>query len=212
MMGPMPPQLTARFRLRALRIAVAIGVAAGVLAGCTAGASFDPAAPCSKDARLAGAYPALEALVPKRFRDRGPDRVDSGRSCTQAALGSLVVHGVSELRFAGAVWDLGSGSGVTEAILDADGLTVPWVEEFYKSGAEAAKETERVDSHSVALPGSVSGFRIDTLNGESYQSVLVWPDGGHVRVIIVASFIRAVQTIDAHDAVVDDAISAAFSG
>lgn len=207
----MPPQSTTRFRLRALRIAVAIGVAAWVLAGCTAGASFDPAAPCSKDARLTGAYPALEALVPKTFRDRGPDRVDSGRSCTQAALGSLVVHGVSELRFAGAIWDLGSGSGVTEAILDADGLTVPWVEEFYKSGADAAKETERVDSHSVALPGSVSGFRIDTLNGESYQSVLVWPDGGHVRVIIVASFIRAVQTMAAHDAVVDDAISAAFS-
>lgn len=208
----MPPRPTARFRLRALRVAVAIGLAAGVLAGCGGGTRFDPAAPCSADARVVGAYPALEALVPKSFRDRGPDRVDSGRNCTPAALGSLVVHGISELRFAGAVWDLGSGSGVTEAILDGNGLTVPWVAEFYKSGAEAAKETEKVDSHSVALPGSVSGFRIDTLNGESYQSVLVWPDSGHVRVIIVASFIRAVQTMDAHDAVVDDAISAAFAG
>ena len=207
----MSPRPTAWFRLRALRIAVAIGLFAAVVFGCTGSATFDPSAPCSADARVAGAYPALEALVPRNFRGRGPDRVDSGRSCTRAALGSLSVHGISELRFAGAVWDLGSGSGVTLAVLDGNGLTAPWVEEFYKSGAEAAKETEKVEARPVDLPDAVSGFRIDALNGESYQTVLVWPDGDHVRVIIVASFIRAVQTMDAHNAVVDDAISAAFS-
>jgi hypothetical protein len=202
----------ARLRVRARNVAFALGLTASIVAGCGGGASFDPSTPCRADARVAGAYPALEAQVPTSFRDRTPDRVDSGRSCTPAALGSLGAHGIGELRFAGATWDLGSSGGVTLDILQATGLTATWVEEFYESGARLAKETEAVEAKPVVLRGSVSGFRIDTLNGESYQTVIVWADGADVRVIIVASFIRAIQTKEAHNAVVDDAIAASLSG
>ena len=36
-------------------------------------------------------------------------------------------------------------------------------------------------------------FRIDALNGESYQTVIDWQDGDRVRVVLVASFIRDVS-------------------
>jgi hypothetical protein len=125
-------------------------------------------------------------------------------------LGALVVHGVSELRFAGATWDLGSGGGVTIAVLEADTLEAGWVAEFYQAGARAAKNTETVDRSTMTLPDATYATRIDTLNGESYQTVIVWPEGEHVRAVLVASAIRDVQTRAAHEVVVNKALAAAF--
>ncbi len=116
-----------------------------------------------------------------------------------------------EVRFAGANWDLGSNSGVTLAVFEAPRLEAAWVAEFYEVGARAARRTESVEVGSVAIPDGSSGSRIDALNGESYQSVIVWPDGDRVRVALVASFIRAVETREAHDAIVDEALAAAMA-
>ena len=205
-----------RFRALGLtRAPVGIRFVAGLLAviavvaGCGRG-TFDSSGPCSTDGRAAGAYPDLEALVPREFRGRAPDKVDSGRNCTPTALATLALHDISEMRFAGGIWELGSNSGVTLAVFEAPGLEAAWVAEFFEAGARTARRVESVDVRSMVLPDGAAASRIDALNGESYQTVVVWPDGERVRVAIVASFIREVSTKAAHEEVVTDAIAAAL--
>jgi hypothetical protein len=191
----------------ALLIAVALAVLA--VAGC-GGGTFDPEGTCTADGRAAGAYPDLEALVPTSFDGRPPDRLDSGRNCSAAALGTLADAGIHEVRFAGAIWDLGSSSGVTMAVLEADGLDRAAAAEFYETGARAGRNVESVETSTISV-GAVDGTRIDALNGESFQTVIVVPgEPNRVRVVIVASFIREVDTREAHDSVVTDAIAATF--
>ena len=204
----MPLRSAARFVSRAIGLVLVVVMLTG-LAGCT-GANFDPSGPCSTDGRALGAYPELEANVPTTFRGRAPDRLDSGRNCTPRALATLVAHGVTALQFAGATWDLGSSSGVTVAVFEAPELDAAWMAEFYEVGARAAKNTAAVEMRTVAIPDGRQGSRIDALNRESYQSVVVWSDGEHVRVALIASFIREVETKAAHDAVVDEALGAAI--
>ena len=129
---------------RALRALIAGIVGFVIVAGCT-GETFDPSGPCTTDGRAAGAYPELEALVPRLFEGRAPDRIDSGRNCSPEALATLKDHGVNELRFAGATWDLGSGGGVTIAVFESATLEADWVAEFYEVGARNARKTESVD-------------------------------------------------------------------
>ena len=186
---------------------VALLLAVIAVAGCTA--SFDPEGPCNSDGRMPGAYPELEALVPRDFGGKAPTRVDSGRNCTERALGSLVSHGVDELRFAGATWETGTSSGVTLAVLEAPGLTAEWVHEFYRLGAESARNTESVDASAFDVAGK-PGFRVDTLNGESYQTVIDWQDGDRVRVVLVSSFVRLVTSWSDHEATVSAALEAAL--
>lgn len=205
----MSPGFAAGFRARAAR-AILSTLLVAVVVGC-AGATFDPSGPCTTDGRSAGAYPALEAIVQTTFRGRAPDRLDSGRNCTPDALATLGGHGVTELRFAGATWDLGSNSGVTLAVFEAPNLDAAWVAEFYETGARAGKNTESVEATTIAIPDGRKGSRIDVLNGESYQSVVVWSDSEHVRVALIASFTRQVETKEAHNAVVDEALAAAIA-
>lgn len=174
--------------------------------------TFDPSTPCVADGRAPGGYPALEALVPTAFRGRPPDSLDSGRNCSPRALGSLASHGVDELRFAGATWGLGADGGISLAILEADSLHTDWVAEFYEAGARAGRNIKSVETGSIRLPDGRTAFRLDTLNLESYQTVIVWPDGARVRVALVASSIRAVPTKEAHESVVVEALAAAFPG
>jgi hypothetical protein len=203
-MSPIP-----LLRRRLPSIAAGLLVVALVLTGCSA-QPFDPASPCTADGRAPGAYPALEAMVPRSLRGTPPSRVDSGRTCTPASLGSLAANGVNELRFAGSIWDLGADSGVTLGVFEADELDIDWVETFFESGARAAKNTEHVDVGTTQLPDTTTAFRLDTLNGESYQTVVVWPDGKRVRVAIAASSVRRVKSKADHEALVRDALAAAF--
>jgi hypothetical protein len=205
----MSPGIGRSFRARALAAMVLVGLVA-CLAGCASG-SFDPSSPCTTDGRQAGAYPALEAIATGTFRGRAPDRLDSGRNCTPQALATLVAHGVTELRFAGATWELGADSGLTLAAFEAPTLEAAWVAEFFEAGARTARNTDLVEVRTVAIPDGRPGKRIDALNGESFQSVVVWSDGEVVRVALVASFIRETETRQAHDAVVDEALAAAIA-
>ena len=204
----------ARPRLLAGRLAVLTVAAllAFVAAGC--GASFDPTGPCVTDGSGPGAYPTLEAAIPATYNGAKPSQLDSGRACTSAGLGTLAAHGVKELRFAGGVWSTGTDSGLSFAVfLDQDGPTLDpaWMAEFYGASAAQGKNVQSIETVAYPVSGSTNGQRIDVLNGESFQSVVVWQADGWVAVALVADFVREIQTKEAHDAVVRAAVDA-FAG
>lgn len=193
-------------------LAVAI-VLVAILAGCS-GQPFDPTGACTTDGSTPGAYPELEASVPTTFRGTPPNGLDSGRACTAAGLGTLASHGVEELRFAGATWEVGSDSGVSLAVFtDPDGpaLEPGWMAEFYETGARAGRKVDSVTAADYAVTDAISGRRIDVLNGESYQTIIVWERNGRIAVALVANAIRRVETKDPHELDVRAAIDA-FGG
>jgi hypothetical protein len=184
-----------------------------VLAACSAGAasSFAPGVPCTTDGQREGAYPELESLLPETFDEAPPNRRDSGRNCTDAALGTLMSHGINELQFAGALWQTGKRSGVTVAVFRAPGLTADQVTEFYESGARKARKTTDIQVRGITVDG-VKGERLDALNDESYQSILVFDDAAPdtVRAVLVANDVREIETRQAHEAVVRRAAATAL--
>lgn len=190
---------------RSLATTVLSGILVPLLLLSTAcSAQFDPIGPCPPDGRAPGAYPELEALVQARFEGRPPDRLDSGRNCTAAALGTLASHGVEELRFGGGIWSTSNNGGVTFAVLEADRLQAGWVAEFYEVGARAGRNVEEV---TTSREGNNS--RIDVLNRESYQTVIVQHgEPGRISVVLVANNIREIQTREAHESVVVNAMIA----
>lgn len=179
------------------------------LAGC--GATFDPTGSCTADGSSPGAYPDLEAAIPTSFRSARPAQLDSGRTCTASGLGTLAARGVAELRFAGGTWATGRDSGVSLAVfIDQVGpaLDPAWIAEFYEAGARTGKNVTSVDASAYPVNSSISGRRLDVLNGESFQSVVVWQRGDRIAVALVADFIRDIQTREAHDTVVREAVDA----
>ncbi len=186
-----------------------------LVAACGGGpvASFDPSGPCGIDGRAAGAYPDLEAHLPARFEGTAPGVVDSGRHCTEAALGSLIIHKVTSVQFAGATWDLGAGKAISSAIFRLPGADLPadWISEFYNIGARTAKRTENIKTSSPVLPGIGKVFRLDTLNDLSLQTVLVWQDGPLVRVVLVATPVAPDATVAGHDDLVARAAAATWA-
>ena len=167
-----------------------IVLAALAIAGCGAGTadtSFDPRSACTSDGRFPGAYPDLEARLPARFDGRGPDTRDSGRNCTAAELGTLAGHGVAEVRYAGATWELGDRSGVTLATFAGSGLTAEWLGEWYEAGARAARRTRNISPSRPTVAGRPA-YRLDTINDDSSQTVITWeaPAGDGVYVVIAA--------------------------
>ncbi len=211
--GSLRARHTAPRRVSFLRLLLGLAVAALVAAGCSS--SFDPTGPCSADGSAPGAYPELEALVPRVFRGAAPVQVDSGRSCTTDGLGTLAGHGITELRFAGATWQNGTDSGLSLATFTS-AASVPlqpeWLSEFYETGAKSGKNVLSVEPSTYPVAPGVSGNRIDVLNGESFQTVVVWQREGRVEAALVADFIREIQTREAHDAVVRDAVNAWVGG
>ena len=103
-----------------------------------------------------------------------PETLDSGRNCSPRNLGSMVGRGITEVRFAGGLWELGSRSGVSLAVFRADGLTSAILFDFYEAGARTAPKTEQTESRDTAVAG-IPARRLDTLNDDSYQTVITWP-------------------------------------
>ena len=167
--------------------------------------------PCTADGSAKGAYPELEAAVPTAFRGTPPNDLDSGRACTPAGLGTLASHGVNELRFAGATWEQGSDSGVSLAIFtDPDGpaLQPAWVAEFYETGARSGKKVDSVEAVDYPISPTITARRVDVLNGESFQTIVVYERNGQIAIALVANSIREIQTRAAHDHAVQEAIDA----
>jgi hypothetical protein len=180
-----------------------------ILAGCAT--KFDPTGPCTANGSAPGSYPELEAAVPATFRAAKATELDSGRACTPEGLGTLAGRGVEEMRFAGATWTTGTDSGLSLAVfVDPTGppLTRDWITEFYETGAKAGKKVTSVETTDYDIDAGVTARRIDVLNGESFQTVVVWEQDGRIAVALIADFIREIQTKEAHDAVVREAVDA----
>lgn len=159
-----------------------------LLIACTGGgtaASFDVAAGCPTEGRAPGAYPELEARIPKTYEGRGPDQLDSGRHCDRGSLGSLAAAGFDEVRFAGGTWDLGGYRAAALVVFEAPGLTAERVAEFYATGARAANRT-RVTGESTPDIAGRRGYRLDSTTGDRTQTVVTWPsaDEGVVNVVL----------------------------
>jgi hypothetical protein len=178
-------------RRPAARLAVVALAAALALGACSAKApstSFDPASPCPAQGQQRGAFPDLEALLPTDYDGKAPTNVDSGRSCTAEALGTLADGGVKELRFAGATWETGGTSGLTVALFDGAGLDATLMRDFYQRGAETARRTEKVVATDVTVGGK-AGKRLDVLGSDGTgQTVVAWPAdrAGRVWVLLAA--------------------------
>ena len=100
-------------------------------------------------------------------------------------------------------------AGRRSRVFEAPDLTAEWVHEFYAKGAEAGRNTEGVEASRDGGRRGSRRFRLDTLNGESYQTVIDWQDGDRVRVVLVASFIRLVSSKAEHEEAVQAALEAA---
>lgn len=165
-----------------------LGIAmAALLIACTgaAGSSFEPSGPCTADGSAPGAYPDLEALIPTSYEERAPDRLDSGRNCTDENLGSLAGEGIDEIRFAGGTWEFGSDIAAVLAVFAADKLTVDAMADWWESTARASSRTQILGSTDAEVAGR-SVRRLDTKTGERIQSVIVWAgdEPGQVNVVL----------------------------
>jgi hypothetical protein len=198
-------------------VALALAALAVTLTGCGNQLAANPLGPCGDDARAAGGFSELEALLPTTLGadGRAPDRVDSGRSCSDVALGTLKSHGITELRFAGATWKGGSSSEGTVIAVFATPRWVPlleeaWVEEFYEAGAQAGKKTDNIETSRPRIDPAGEVFRLDTLNDLSLQTVVTWETDGLFHVVIVATDVAPGKDRAAHDAFVVEAVRAAW--
>jgi hypothetical protein len=187
------------------RIGILVLAAALLNAACSGGSapSFDPTGKCSTDGRAPGAYPDLEALVPKTYRGVPPGTLDSGRNCTPANLGSLASLGISEVRFAGATWSFGAERAAVLAVFRTHGLTGDALADFYAESARAASRTTIVATSAPMIAGR-QGRRLDTVTGERTQTVVVWPSAQ-------PDLVDVVITNDLPDARIQDAVDA-FGG
>ena len=101
------------------------------------------------------------------------------------------------------------GRGVSLAIFTTatgPALEPAWLAEFYEAGARTGRNVESVEPSDYSVGGDIAGKRVDVLNGESYQTVIVWPRDGRVAVVLIGSFIRDIQTREAHEGVVRQAV------
>jgi hypothetical protein len=192
---------------------IAVLAASAVLAACGPAASFSPTADCVADGRAPGAYPELEALLPRTLGDRPPTSVDSGRSCSDRALGTLLGEGVRELRFAGATWDEGDGAATSIAVLatapNTASLEPAWVEDFYEAGARASSKTSNTTISRPSMGAAGTVWRLDTLNDLSQQTVVVRALGDVVQVVLVATRVDPDASLAEHNRRVDTAVEAA---
>ena len=174
-----------------------IVAAAGLLVAACAGSSpppFDPATPCGgvDSQEMKGAFPDLEARIPIQIDGQAADLRDSGRFCAKATLGTLWDAGIHESQFGGGIWILKPTAGTAAAglqlsVFRAPGLTAQLLADEYTSGAHATRLVSVVSATNEQVNGR-PGFRINLLNGDSNQAIVVWPsaDGAVIQVVIGA--------------------------
>jgi hypothetical protein len=171
-----------------------VAACAGPFAASSPPSSFDPSTSCGGADRqiMKGAYPDLEARIPLRVAGQAADTRDSGRFCSKSTLGTLWDAGIHETEFGGGIWAFeptGGTSlpGMQLTVFRAPGLTAQLMADEYRAGANATSLVTIVSSTIEQINGR-PGFRINFLNGDSHQAILVWPsaDGEVVQVVIAA--------------------------
>jgi hypothetical protein len=196
-------------------LVLAILAFAALLAACGTALQGGPLGPCGDDAKAAGGFPELEALLPATLGPGGPapNVVDSRRSCSDMALTTLKAHGVTELRAAGATWEYSKSEATLIAVLATPtwvpSLEAAWVEEWYEQGARAGKKTDNIDVSRPLVDPVGEVFWLDTVNDLSFQTVVTWQAGGLTHVVIVASDVAPLRDIAAHEEKVVAAVRAA---
>jgi hypothetical protein len=192
------------FRVSA-RALIALASLAVFVAACGGGAptSFDVAAGCPVEGRVAGAYPDLEKRIPTSYEGRAPDTLDSGRHCDADSLGSLAKAGFDEVRFAGGTWDFGGERAAALVVFEAPGLTANQIADFYGTSAQGANRTTITGVSTPEISGR-SGYRLNTMTGDRVQTVVVWPSA-------TSDVVNVVITNDLPDPKIQSAIDA-FSG
>jgi hypothetical protein len=173
-------------------------VAAAVLVAACASSSpppsFDPATPCGGVDRqeMKGAYPDLEARIPVQLDGQAADSRDSGRFCSKATLGTLWDAGIRESQFGGGIWAIDPAGGTSLAglqlsVFRAPALTAQLLADEYKAGASGTSRVTIVSATNEQFNGR-PGFRINLLNGDSHQAIVVWPsaDGAVIQVVIAS--------------------------
>jgi len=172
--------------LRAALSGLVLAVAFGACSASPA-ATFNPSGPCVVDGRQPGAYPDLEVRVPTSIDGRAPDRLDSGRNCSVVNLGTLAGHGIREVMFAGGAWTDSGTQGITAAVFRAPGLQAAWMGEWFEASARSARATQAFVPTRLQIGGR-DAYRLDLLNGDVHQSVIVWPStvADEVRVVIAS--------------------------
>ena len=199
-------------------VVVSLAFTAVATAACsTPIASSDPSGPCGADGRAPALYPELEALLPRVLDRVAPTTVDSGRSCSPAALGSYAAHGIAAVHYAGATWSEDPQNATVIAVFRTPAsqptLDQTWVQEFYEAGARASTKTENITISGPQLGDGGRYWRLETLNDLSLQTVAVWGgDAGLVHVVIVATEVEPGASRAAHNERVDRAIQAVLDG
>ncbi len=178
-----------RATLRALvaPLVLLLGIAA-LVAACgpeQASASFDPATPCNGAARqqMKGAYPVLEARIPLEIEGQPAASRDSGRYCAAETLGSVYEAGITEVRFGGGIWEAGERGGIQLGAFEGDGLTPALLAEEYRLAA--LRRTDAMRATTREIDGRPA-WRIDVLDGNSRQAIVVWgsADGAVVQAVV----------------------------
>ena len=136
---------------------------------------------------MKGAYPALEARIPETIGGIAPVSRDSGRFCSKETLGSVLDAGVTEVRFGGGIWEAGERGGIQLGAFEGDGLTPALLAEEYRRAADTSRRTEAVRATTLEIAGRPA-WRIDVVNGNSRQAIVVWgsADGAVVQVVVAA--------------------------
>jgi hypothetical protein len=199
----MPGRRTSARTFVALALMTATVAAIVVACGGGPAPSFDVAAGCPVEGRVAGAYPDLEKRIPTSYEGRAPDTLDSGRHCDPDSLGSLAKAGFDEVRFAGGTWDLGGYRAAALVVFQAPGLTADQVADFYGASAQTANRTTITGVSTPEISGR-AGHRLDTTTGDRLQTVVVWPSA-------TPDVVNVVITNDLPDGKIQSAVDA-FAG
>jgi hypothetical protein len=142
-------------------------------------------------------------MVPTTYEQAPPGTLDSGRNCTDLALGSLRQAGIDEVRFAGGTWGFGGIRAAALVVFTAPGLTADRVAEFYADGARAANRTRVIGETAPTIAGRAVR-RLDTVTGPRQQTVVVWPAA-------TTDVVNVVITNDLPDPKIESAVEA-FGG
>jgi hypothetical protein len=76
------------------------------------------------------------------------------------------------------------------------GLTAEWLGEWYEASARAASNTREIDPTRPKV-GKAQAYRLDTLNGDSIQTIIDWQVAGSDAVYVVIAADAPVATIEA---------------
>ena len=163
-----------------------------------------PGRPCAGADRQMwpGSYPALEARLPSAVAGVAPDRVNSGRFCSERTLGSIHRAGITEVRFAGEKAQVVDRRRLRPGArrVPVAGLTAAAQAAEYERSAAAGGEVTVTAVRDVVVDGR-PGHRLELAHGDARQVIIIWPSADGTAV-------QSVTGLAVTDELIDQAIAA----